>query len=99
MKYFAIYTGGHDDDKALFGQVRTLLRTIAHRRLYDDKEQCLAVQKAIEQKLPMGYGLITEWLNGWDDPMQESVVLSIARSKTLPYSIGCIHFYKIRTSS
>lgn len=97
MKYFCIYVEGQDKDKEIFNRVRGIMKVNADRLLLADKEECLKLAQVITDALPEQFHLSTEWLNGWNDPMQESVVFSVARSKTLPYSIGTLHFYKART--
>ena len=97
MKYFCIYVEGHDKDKEVFNRVRGIMKVNADRFLLNNKEECVKLAQAITEALPEHFHLSAEWLNGWDDPLQESVIFSVARSKTLPYSIGTLHFYKVRT--
>lgn len=97
MKYFCIYVDGQEKDKEIFNRVRGIMKVNADRILLENKEECLELVRTITAALPEQFHLSAEWLNGWDDPMQESVVFSVARSKTLPYSIGTLHFYKVRT--
>lgn len=97
MKYFCIYSDGQEEDKEIFNRVRGILKVNADRYLLESKEECLELAERITAALPEQFNLSAEWLNGWDDPMQEAVVFSVARSKTLPYSIGYLLFYKVRT--
>lgn len=97
MKYFCIYSEGQEEDKEVFNRVRGILKVNADRYLFESKEECMEITERIVKMLPAHFHLSAEWLNGWDDPMQESVVFSVARSKTLPYSVGYLHFYKVRT--
>lgn len=97
MKYLALYCGGQEDDKDLFNQVREIIKVNADRVPFDSKEECLAMAERIKGQLPMGYNLHCDWLNGWDNPIQESVVFSVARSSTMSYAVAYLHFYKVRT--
>lgn len=97
MKYFCIYVDGQEKDKEIFNRVRGIMKVKADRYLFDSKDECLEMANLIEKELPKQFHLSAEWLNGWDDPLQEAVVFSVARSKTLPYSICTLHFYKVRT--
>jgi len=97
MKYFCIYSEGQEKDKEVFNRVRGIMKEKADRYLFENKEECLALAEKITNELPEHFHLSAEWLNEWDNPMQEAVVFSVARSKTLPYSIGYLHFYKVRT--
>lgn len=97
MKYFCIYSDGQEKDKEIFNRVRGIMKVDADRYLFESKEECLALAEKITAELPEHFHLSAEWLNGWDDPMQEAVIFSVSRSKTIPYAIGYLHFYKVRT--
>lgn len=94
MKYFGIFAPGQERDKDLSARVENVLKEYGDRVLFNSKEECIETAEKIKSKLAITGLLKAEWLNGWEDEKQESVVFCISRSYTMPYAIGYLHFYK-----
>lgn len=94
MKYFGIFAPGQERDKDLSARVENVLKEYGDRVLFGSKEECIKTADEIKSKLVVSGLLKAEWLNGWDDEKQESVVFCVSRSYSMPYAIGYLHFYK-----
>lgn len=94
MKYFGLYCPGQEKDKEKFELVKTILVNNGDRFLFNDKEECVKAVETLKEQLKEEVDLKFEWLNDWDNDKQESVVFAVSRSKTMPYAIGYLHFYK-----
>jgi hypothetical protein len=95
MKFFGIFAPGQERDKDLSARVENVLKEYGDRVLFSSKEECIKTADKIKSQLAIT-GLKLEWLNGWDNEQQESVVFCVSRSVTIPYAIGYLHFYKSR---
>lgn len=93
MKFFGIFAPGQERDKDLSARVENVLKEYGDRVLFSSKEECIKTADKIKSQLAIT-DLKLEWLNGWDDEKQESVVFCVSRSVTMPYAIGYLHFYK-----
>lgn len=93
MQYLAKYIPGTDHDKRVFNEVRRALSIKCNCVLFKDEDECKAVFEEIKKQL---YYYTVEWLNGFDNPLEDDVVLSVSRGKHLTYSIGTVHFFKCK---
>lgn len=93
MKYFGIFAPGQERDKDLSTRVENVLKEYGDRVLFNSREECIEAADEVKSHLA-DTALKFEWLNGWDDDKQESIVFCVSRSSTMPYAIGYLHFYK-----
>lgn len=93
MQYLARYIPGRDHDKRVEAEVRAVLTIKCNNVLFKDKEECEAVFEEIKKRL---YYYEVEWLNGFDNPLEDDVILSVNRGKRLSCSIGTVHFFKCK---
>ena len=95
MKYFGLISDGQEKDQKLFSVVRQALANHGNSVLFQSKEVCVSAIEEIKKELAEIPGLEYEWLNDWDNSSQSSVVFCVSRSKTMPYAIAYLHFYKV----
>lgn len=95
MKYFGIISEGQEKDKELGNNVCQALTKHGNGILFSSKESCMLATEEVKKELAEVPGLEYEWLNDWDNPKQPSVVFGVSRSKTMPYAIAYLHFYKV----
>lgn len=93
MKYLGIYMQGTDNDRDVIAEVRGVLAIKCHCVLFKNEAECNAVYEEIKERL---HHYTVEWLNGFYDPLDDDVVLSVSRGKILPHSIGTVHFFKCK---
>lgn len=93
MKYLAKYIPGTDHDKRVVEEVRNVLVLKCNCVVFENKEECEQVADEIKKLL---YYYDVEWLNGFDNPLEDDVVLSVSRGKRLTWSIGTVHFFKCK---
>lgn len=94
MQYLAIYSSGRDHDRKVFDEVRDVLSVKCNGVLFKDEEECRRAFDEIKARLPYYHA---EWLNDFGcDPLEECIVLSVARSKHITYGIGYLHFYRCK---
>lgn len=95
MKYFGLISDGQEKDHELFNVIHQALINHGNSVLFASKDACVSVTEEIKKELAEIPGLEYEWLNDWDNSSQPSVVFCVSRSKTMPYAIAYLHFYKV----
>lgn len=96
MQYLAIYTSGSDHDREIYNEVRAVLCVKCNGVLFKDEAECQQAFDEIQKRFP---NLLVEWLNTFDcDPLEESIVLSVARDNQAEHGIGYLHFFRCKRS-
>lgn len=95
MQYLAKFIPGRDHDRLVEAQVRAVLSIKCNNVLFKNEDECKAVFEEIKKQFDY-YDV--SWLNGFDNTLDDDVILSVSRSKSLNYSIGTVHFFKCKRS-